>query len=149
MKKSAGILPFRKKDEIEVFLAHMGGPFWRKKKRSWSIVKGEVREGEDLLKAAKREFFEETSKKIDGEFIYLGSAKSSNKILYVWAVESDIDTDIKSNTFEMEWPLGSGEIRSFPEVDRAKWFKLKEAKEVIVSYQEVFLDRLLEKISSF
>ncbi len=149
MKKSAGILPFRKKDEIEVFLAHMGGPFWRRKKRSWSIVKGEVREGEDLLKAAKREFFEETSKKIDGEFIYLGSAKSSNKILYVWAVESDIDTDIKSNTFEMEWPLRSGEIRSFPEVDRAKWFKLKEAKEVIVSYQEVFLDRLLEKISSF
>ncbi len=142
MKRSAGILPYRFKDgELQVFLGHFGGPFWKKKPRSWGIVKGEVQEGESDLEAAKREFFEETGKRIDGEFIDLGEAKTSTKIVHVYAVEADLDTDIRSNEVVMEY---KGELLRFPEIDEARWFDIKEAKNRIVKSQEIFLERLEE-----
>ncbi len=145
MKISAGILPFKiENGSLKVFLGHMGGPFWKSKKRSWSILKGEVKEEEELLDAAKREFFEESGKEIDGEFIPLGSVEKNGKRVYVWAVYKDLNTDISSNSFEIEWPKGSGEIKKFPEIDKAKWFDLKEAREVLVSYLLPFLDRVEE-----
>ncbi len=148
MKQSAGILPFRiKNGELEVFLAHFGGPFWKKKKRSWGIVKGELEQGEEPLEAAKREFYEETGKKIVGEFIDLGEVKSSGKINRVFAVQTDLDTKIRSNTFMLEWPPKSGKMARFPEIDRAMWFALDDAKEVIVASQIPFLERLAKLYS--
>lgn len=148
MKISAGILPFKcYKGDLKVFLIHMGGPFWKNRDDgAWSIVKGEVKEGENILDAAKREFFEETGKKIDGDFIDLGEIKASNKIIHIFAINKDLDTDIKSNCFELEWPLKSGKIQKFPEADRAKWFDINEANRKIVKSQKVFLERLREKI---
>ena len=146
MRVSAGILPYRFKDGIlQVFLGHFGGPFWKNKKRSWGIFKGEVKEGESLLEAAKREFFEETGKKIDGAFIDLGEFKTSNKLLHIFAICKDLDTDIHSNMVEMEY---KGRKLRFPEVDEAKWFSIKEAKEVIVASQLPFLKRLEQKVTS-
>ena len=144
MKVSAGILPFKIEDKkLKVFLVHMGGPFWQKKdKGAWSIPKGEVKDNEELLEAAKREFFEETGKKIDGNFLDLKEAKSSNKKIHIFAIEKDLDTNIKSNFFEIEWPPGSKKIKKFPEVDRAEWFDIEDAYEKITKNQRIFLDRL-------
>ncbi|WP_281951648.1 NUDIX domain-containing protein [Nitrosophilus kaiyonis] len=149
MKISAGILPFKKENnKLKVFLVHMGGPFWAKRDSgAWSIPKGEIKEDESLLEAAKREFFEETGKKIDGDFIDLKDAKTSNKIIHIFAINKDIDTDIKSNFFEIEWPPNSGKIKKFPEVDKAKWFDIDKAYEKIVKSQRVFLDRLKKIIA--
>ena len=145
MKTSAGILPFKKEgEEIKVFLVHMGGPFWRNKERSWSIVKGETEEGEDLLSAAMREFKEETGESVGGKLLPLGSTRTSGKVIHAWAVESDPSTDIVSNTFEMEWPPKSGKKVEFPEVDRAAWFDLQTAREKIVKSQIPLLERLGE-----
>ncbi len=152
MKISGGILPFKVENgEIKVFLGHMGGPFWKNKKRSWSIFKGEVEKGEDLLDAAKREFKEETSKEIEGEFIPLGSVERSGKRVYVWAVNRDLDTNISSNLIKIKWPPKSNKTVEFPEMDMAKWFNLKEAKEILSLYLLPFLDRLerLVKEGSF
>ncbi len=147
MRVSAGILPYRFKDGVlQVFLGHFGGPFWKKKKRSWGIFKGEVVENETLLEAAKREFFEETGKKIDGEFIDLGEVKTSNKLLHIFAIYKDLDTDIHSNMVNIEY---RGRTLRFPEVDRAKWFNIQEAKEVIVASQLPFLERLERKVVSY
>ena len=152
MKRSAGILPFRfKEGKLQVFLAHFGGPYWRAKKRSWGIVKGEVAEGEELLEAAKREFFEETGKRVEGEFYDLGEVKAGNKINHIFAVKADLDTNIRSNTFTIEWPPKSGRFEEFPEIDKAAWFDMEEAQEVIVKSQLPFLERLralLEERSS-
>lgn len=147
MKISAGILPFKIYDNhIKVFLVHMGGPFWKNKDLgAWSIPKGELKSGENLLEAAIREFFEETGKKIDGDFIDLGETKTSNKIIHIFAIKKDLDTNIKSNLFELEWPPKSGRIEKFPEVDKAEWFDIDEAYEKIVKSQRVFLDRLKNK----
>lgn len=148
MKTSAGILPFKRENErTKVFLVHMGGPFWRNRERSWSIVKGETEEGEDLLMAAKREFKEETGESITGEMLPLGSVRTSNKIIHAWAVESNPSTDIVSNTFEMEWPPKSGKKVKFPEVDSAAWFDLQTAREKIVKSQIPLLERLEELLS--
>ena len=144
MKKSAGILPFRRKEgRIELYLAHMGGPFWRRKRRAWSIVKGEIKEGEEPLQAALREFSEETGQKIEGRFIDLGEVKTSNKIIRAWAVEAEPSTQVHSNSFTIEWPPKSGKTATFPEIDRAAWFSPEEAKEVIVESQTPFIDRLM------
>ncbi len=145
MKISAGILPFRRTSSgVEVYLVHMGGPYWRKKPRSWSVVKGEAKEDEALLAAAKREFHEETGQAIGGEFLPLGEVRTSNKRIVVWAVEAEPSTDIVSNTFTIEWPPKSGKMQAFPEVDRAAWFGLEEAKEKIVASQVPLLERLEE-----
>jgi predicted NUDIX family NTP pyrophosphohydrolase len=149
MKKSAGILMYRIKDkEIEVFLVHPGGPYWKNKEEgTWSIPKGEYNEDEDPLAAAKREFEEEVGKPVNGNFIALEPVKqNAMKLVTAWAVEGDIDADnIKSNTFPMEWPPKSGKMIETPEVDKAGWFTLEEAKKKLLPGQ-VGLINQLEKL---
>ena len=144
-KRSAGILLFRP-DPLEVLLVHPGGPFWAKKDLgAWSIPKGEHDDGEDGLDAALREFREETGAELEaGELTDLGSIKQrGGKVVQAWAAEGDLDADsVRSNTFTMEWPPRSGTMREFPEVDRAAWFSLEEARERINPAQAEFLDRL-------
>jgi predicted NUDIX family NTP pyrophosphohydrolase len=145
-KMSAGILLFRRKLEVQVFLVHPGGPFWSKKDEGvWSIPKGEIEEGEELLKVALREFSEETGQKISGDFIPLEQVKQrSGKIVFAWAVEGDADeNNINSNTFEIEWPPKSGKMASFPEVDKAAWFSIDVARKKINPGQATLLDQLL------
>src|SRR6185437_12662230 len=130
-KKSAGLLLYRIKNNlVEILLVHPGGPFWQKKDiGSWSIPKGEVEEGEELLKAAFRETEEETGLKLEeNEPLPLNPVKQkSGKIIYAFAVKADVKIDnIKSNLFEMEWPPRSGKKQSFPEVDKAQWLPIEE-----------------------
>ena len=138
-KRSAGILIYRRgATGIEVFLVHPGGPYWAKKDvGAWSVPKGECEPGEDGLAAARRELAEETGLAPDGEFRRLGSFhQSSAKTVEVWAVEGDADpTRLQANSFTMEWPPRSGQIKAFPEVDRAGWFTLAEAARMIVKGQ--------------
>ncbi len=149
-KTSAGILPFRRKAEVEVFLVHPGGPFWaRKDTGAWSLPKGEFATPEDLLTAAKREFKEETSFVASGQFIELEPVKQpSGKIIFAWALEYDCDaTKIKSNTFSMIWPPGLGREQEFPEVDRALWLTLTEAEIKLSAGQLPFLKQLKDTLS--
>jgi len=145
-KISAGILMFRKRDgQLQVFLVHPGGPLWTKKDiGAWSIPKGEIDPGEDPLSAAQREFEEETGVKISGRFIPLSSVKlKSGKVVQAWAVEGECDPEtIKSNTFSMEWPPRSGRKQEFPEIDRAAWFGIGEAKEKINKGQVPLIEEL-------
>lgn len=147
---SAGILLFRyKNSKLEVMLVHPGGPFWVKKDNgSWSIPKGLFEEGETPLEVAKREFKEETGFDIDGEFIELGELKQpSGKIVQAWAFEKDLDvTEIESNTFELEWPMNSGNIRKYPEIDRGQWFGISQARRKILKGQVGFIDVLVKKL---
>jgi predicted NUDIX family NTP pyrophosphohydrolase len=146
-KKSAGLLMYRRRHGVlEVFLVHPGGPFWQKKDvGSWSIPKGEYTTEEDPLEVAKREFWEETGFRASGEFVPLTSRKQpSGKIITAWAFEGDCDAStIKSNTFSMEWPPRSGKREEFPEVDRAGWFSIPDAKEKIIKGQSGFVDELV------
>jgi len=148
-KQSAGLLLFRRKPAgMEVFLVHPGGPFWAKKDQgAWSIPKGEFAEGEDALAAARREFEEEIGQAIEGRFIALTPRRQrSGKVVHAWAVEADLDADaIRSNTFEIEWPPRSGRKQAFPEVDRAAWFDLDEARARILQGQAPMLDELATK----
>ena len=150
MTTSAGILLYRFKNKlIEVFLVHPGGPFWAKKDLgAWSIPKGEFTDDEDPLDAAKREFEEETGMQISGNFIALTPVRQkSGKIVYAWAMQKEIDPiEITSNTFEMEWPPRSGQFKKFPEVDRAGWFNIGEAKQKINSAQAGLIDELVLKL---
>jgi predicted NUDIX family NTP pyrophosphohydrolase len=145
-KQSAGLLLYRQKGEgIEVLLGHPGGPFWRRKDlASWSVPKGLIAAGEDPHAAAKREFTEETGHSPLGQPVPLGEAKQpGGKTVQVWAVEDDWDPeDLSSNMFEMEWPPRSGRRQKFPELDRAGWFDLTEARQKILKGQAVFLERL-------
>jgi predicted NUDIX family NTP pyrophosphohydrolase len=144
-RKSAGILLFRFANGIpEVLLVHPGGPFWiNKDVGAWSIPKGGMEEGEFALDAAKRELEEETGIKTDGEFIELSSVKQGNKIIYAWAFRSDTDVEFRtSNSFELEWPPRSGNLKSFPEIDKAEWFKLEDAKIKINKGQIPLIDEL-------
>ena len=144
-KRSAGILLHRN-GASEVLLVHPGGPFWAKKDLgAWSIPKGEHDDGEDGLDTALREFREETGTELEaGELTDLGSIKQrGGKVVQAWAAEGDLDAGtVRSNTFTMEWPPRSGTMREFPEVDRAAWFSLEEARERINPAQAEFLDRL-------
>jgi predicted NUDIX family NTP pyrophosphohydrolase len=144
--QSAGILLFRRTGETtEVLLGHPGGPFWMKKDLgAWTIPKGLIADGEAPLTAAKREFAEETGHMPRGEFISLGDAKQpGGKIVHVWAVEEDWNPErLESNLFEMEWPPRSGKWQRFPELDRAGWFQIAEARHRILKGQVVFLERL-------
>ena len=146
MKKSAGILVYRLRSKVlEVFLVHPGGPFWKNKDDgAWSIPKGEFMDDEDPLEAAKREFEEETGIKISGKFIELNPIKQkSGKTVYAWAVEGNIDpSKIKSNEFEMEWPPKSGKMKTFPEIDKASWFNLNEARKKIIEAQSSLIREL-------
>ena len=144
-KTSAGLLVYRRREQLEVFLVHPGGPFWAKKDLgAWSLPKGEFVEGEDPLEAAKREFQEETGFSISGEFRVLNPlTQPSKKVIYAWAIEADCDPDrIKSNSFSMEWPPKSGQMQQFPEVDRAAWFSVSEARKRILAGQVAFIDQL-------
>lgn len=148
---SAGLLLYRVNEGVvEVLLAHPGGPFWAKKDDgAWSIPKGEYVTGEDPWVAAQREFVEEIGLPVPpGPRIDLGALKqSSGKIVTAFAVHGDLDiADAQSNTFELEWPKGSGRVRTFPEVDRVGWFSVAEAKTKLLRGHVPFLDRLLQQI---
>lgn len=146
-KKSAGILLYRLKNKKpEVLLVHPGGPFWKNKDEgSWTIPKGEVNEEEELLAAAIREFHEETGTLLQGDFIALTPVKQkSGKQVYAWALPGDLDeSTIQSNFFEIEWPPKSGKRQSFPEIDRAGWFSMDEAKKKINDSQAAFITELV------
>ena len=152
-KRSAGLLLYRKRGEgIEVLLVHPGGPFWADRDAgSWSVPKGEVEIGEEALAVARREFEEETGHSPPaGDPIDLGEIRqASGKVVHAWAVEGDLDpARVTSNTFMMEWPPRSGRQQEFPEVDRAQWFGLDEARERINPAQAAFLDRLSGRFGS-
>jgi len=144
-RESAGILLYRESG-AEVLLVHPGGPFWQRKDAgAWSIPKGEVEEGEAPRTAALREFAEETGTMLpDGALEPLGSVKlKSGKLVHAFAVAGDLDPEaIVSSTFELEWPPRSGRVQEFPEVDRAGWFGLDEAREKLNPAQAAFVDRL-------
>ena len=147
MKQSAGILLFRNPSvNLEFLLVHPGGPFFAKKNEGWwTIPKGEPLPNELLLNTAVREFKEEIGHEISGNFIELNSImQKGGKQVYCWAVESDLDiTTIISNPFKIEWPPRSGKMKEFPEIDKAGWFTLPEAKKLINERQISFLDELV------
>jgi predicted NUDIX family NTP pyrophosphohydrolase len=147
---SAGLLPFRRRQELEVLLAHPGGPFWAKKDdAAWTIPKGLAEAGADLLATAQREFAEETNLAAVGAFIPLVPVKQkSGKLVHAWAFEADLDlTVFASNVFEMEWPPRSGRRQSFPEIDRIAYFAMPSAMAKIIQYQQPFLLELQAKIA--
>jgi predicted NUDIX family NTP pyrophosphohydrolase len=148
-KLSAGLLLYRIGDAVEVLLAHPGGPFWaRKDEGAWSIPKGEYVEGEDPWTVAQREFLEELGKTPpDGPRIDLAPVKQpGGKIVTAFAVRGDLDLDgTFSNTFTLEWPKGSGNVREFPEVDRVGWFPVAQARS---KGQLPLLDRLLDVLEA-
>lgn len=150
-KTSAGILVYRKKPNLQVLIAHPGGPYWQNKDQdAWSIPKGEIKEDEDPLGAAKREFSEEIGFVPEGNYLDLGTVKQTGgKIVYAWAVEYQIPDDFifEPDFFEMEWPPDSGKKKEFPEIDRIEYFGPFEAKKKINPAQEAFISRLLQKIS--
>jgi predicted NUDIX family NTP pyrophosphohydrolase len=149
-KKSAGILLYRIKNKIlEVLLVHPGGPFWIKKDAgAWTIPKGELNQDEEPFDAAIREMREETGIILKGNFIELTPIKQKGgKLVYAWAKEQDVDlSEIKSNEFEIEWPPKSGKKRTFPEIDKADWFDIKNAKEKINSGQLLLIEELIKKL---
>ena len=142
---------YRRRDgAVEVLLAHPGGPLYTKKDLGvWSIPKGEYDGSEDALEAARREFAEELGSPADGDATPLGEVKQkSGKVVAAWGVQGDLDpADVRSNTFEMEWPPRSGRRQSFPEIDRAEWFTPEVAREKLNPAQCAFLDRLLEQLN--
>jgi len=143
---SAGLLLYRiRGGELEVFLVHPGGPFWAKKDAgAWSLPKGVAEPGEDLLAAARREFEEETGFRPSGDASPLTPRTlRSGKVVSAWAVQGDCDpATLRSNEFTLEWPPRSGRMQRFPEVDRAAWFGVPEARERINPGQRGFIDEL-------
>ena len=151
-RRSAGLLLYRTGDRgTEVLLGHMGGPFWaRRDAGAWSIPKGEYDDGEEPLGVALREFAEELGQPAPaGEFTVLGDVRQAGgKQVRVWAAAGDLDpATAVSNTFTLEWPRGSGVLREYPEVDRAAWFAVEEARTRLVKGQVAFLDRLLDALA--
>ena len=148
-RRSAGLLMYRRSGGIlEVLLVHPGGPFWMKKDAgAWSIPKGEYETGEEALAAAAREFQEETGLVARGPYTPLTPIRQQGgKVVEAWAFEGDCDADsLKSTTFSLEWPRGSGRRQEFPEVDRAGWFGLDEARRKILPAQAALLDELASK----
>jgi predicted NUDIX family NTP pyrophosphohydrolase len=145
-KISAGLLMYRLREgEMEFLLAHPGGPFWKDRDAgAWTIPKGEIHGGEELLAAAKREFEEEIGLKPEGNFIELMPiTQKGGKVVHAWAFEGDLDPAcIQSNTFQMEWPPRSGKFTTCPEVDRACFFRMTDAKRKINPAQVAFLEQL-------
>ncbi|ASN53752.1 NUDIX domain-containing protein [Sinomonas sp. R1AF57] len=148
---SAGILLYRRGDEgLEVWIAHMGGPFWaRKDEHAWSIPKGLYDEGDDPFSAAQREFAEEMgTPPPDADYVPLGEFRQpSGKRLTAFAAEADFAPEqITSNTFPLEWPRGSGRVIDVPEIDRAEWFPEDVARTKLVKGQIPILDALLSRL---
>jgi predicted NUDIX family NTP pyrophosphohydrolase len=142
---SAGILAFRRRPELEVLLAHPGGPFWAKKDAgAWTIPKGLVETGDELIAAAQREFTEETNLVVNGEMVELTPvAQKSGKLVHAFALEMDFDlSHFASNTFAMEWPPKSGRRQNFAEIDRIAYFALPMAHLKIIAYQLPLLAEL-------
>jgi predicted NUDIX family NTP pyrophosphohydrolase len=142
---SAGLLVFRRRNGLEVLLAHPGGPFWAKKDDgAWTIPKGLVEPGDDLLATARREFAEETNLAAGGDFIALHPVKQkSGKEVHAFVIEADLHlTGFASNTFEIEWPPRSGRRQHFPEIDRVAYFALPIAMVKILAYQRPLLDEV-------
>lgn len=148
---SAGLLLFRHDaGQLEVFLVHPGGPFWRNKDLgAWSIPKGECAPGEDPLLAARRELREETGFDVDGPFTALRPVRQAGgKVVQAWAAQADLDPSrLVSNIFSTEWPPRSGRQQEFPEVDRGAWFSLDDARARILSGQTPLLDELVTLVS--
>ena len=148
-KRSAGILLYCRRPQLEVFLVHPGGPFHAAKDHgAWTVPKGEHEPDEEPLTAARREFQEETGFPLHGQFIELGTIKQlSGKIVSAWAVEGDCDPEkLVSNTCFIEWPPRSGKQMEIPEVDRGAWFSIDEARKRMMPAQTPFLDTLLEHL---
>ena len=145
-KQSAGLLLWRERDgHVEVLLVHPGGPFWAKKDLgAWTIPKGEIGPTEDPLAAARREFEEETGARTEGEAVALTPRRQAGgKLVHAWMVRGDLDAAaVKSSTFTLEWPPRSGRRQEFPEVDRAAWFSVDEARRRILKSQAPFLDEV-------
>ena len=144
-KQSAGLVIYKQTDErLFVFLVHPGGPFWAKRDLgAWSIPKGEFDEGEGGLTAARREFTEETGQTVNGDFRELTPCRQKGgKTVHAWAIEADASEAVVSNMFEMEWPPKSGRKQLFPEIDRAAWFEIGEARTRINPGQLPLLDEL-------
>jgi predicted NUDIX family NTP pyrophosphohydrolase len=151
LRKSAGLLVYRRNAQLlEFFLVHPGGPFWKGKDTgAWSIPKGEFTDEEEPLAAAQREFEEETGQKVTGKFLPLSPVKQkAGKMVYAWAVEAEVDADnIVSNSFRIEYPYKSGKWITVPEVDKAEWFSLEEAREKINPAQAAFLEELWQQVA--
>jgi predicted NUDIX family NTP pyrophosphohydrolase len=146
---SAGVLAFHCRPELEVLLAHPGGPFWAKKDAgAWTIPKGVAEPGDELIAAARREFTEETSLVAQGDMIELAPVvQRSGKLVHAFALEADFDiSQFVSNTFALEWPPKSGRQQSFPEIDRIAYFTLPMAKQKIIAYQLPLLAELERRI---
>ncbi|MBV9618029.1 MAG: NUDIX domain-containing protein [Verrucomicrobia bacterium] len=141
-----------KTDTVEFLLVHPGGPFWKNKDdAAWTIPKGEAQPEEDLLTRARIEFEEELGFKPGGDFIPLGSIKQKGgKTVHAWAFEGDLprDFELKSNTFQIEWPQRSGRFAEFPEVDRAEFFPDEVARNKINPAQVAFVDRVRDAITA-
>ncbi len=151
MMKSAGVLFYRFENALlQVLLVHPGGPFWKNKDSgSWSIPKGEFKEKEIPLDAAKREFEEETGVVPEGNFMKLTPVKQKGgKIIMAWALKGNMNSEnVRSNTFKMEWPPHSGQLMEFPEVDKANWFSVNEAKIKINPGQIKFIEELVSLLT--
>jgi predicted NUDIX family NTP pyrophosphohydrolase len=150
-KRSAGILLFRRRDGLaEVLLVHPGGPYWAKRDvGAWSIPKGEYEDDEDARACALRELEEELgADAVKGELVELGEIRQrGGKVVTAWAAEGEFDpAALRSNTFAIEWPPRSGTIREFPEIDRAEWFTIAEARERMLPAQVPLLERLGERV---
>ena len=150
-RQSAGLLLYRRSQgRLEVFLVHPGGPFWKTKDQgAWSIPKGEAAEADDLFETAVRELREETGFDATGPAVALPPVKQAGgKTVHAWAMEAELDADaIVSNTFTLEWPPRSGRMQEFPEVDRAAWFDVTEARRRINAGQVPLLDALEERLA--
>ena len=152
-KVSDGLLMFRTKNGmVEVLLAHPGGPYFQKKDDGcWTVPKGEIVEGEDLLTRARIEFEEELGITPQGEWIELGWVKQKGgKTVHAWAFEGNLREGFTpvSNTFEIEWPPHSGRTERFPEIDRVGFFSIEDARRKMKAAQTVFLDRLTAALKS-
>jgi predicted NUDIX family NTP pyrophosphohydrolase len=148
---SAGILAFRRRPELEVLLAHPGGPFWAKKDAgAWTIPKGLLEPGDDLVAAARREFTEETSLVAAGDLIELTPVmQKSGKLVHAFALEADLDiSQFASNSFALEWPPKSGRRQNFAEIDRVAYFALPTAKLKIIPYQLPLLSDLEKRVGA-
>ena len=151
-RTSAGLLLYRRGGSgVEVLIGHMGGPFWaRKDDAAWSVPKGEYDPGEEPFDVALREFEEELGSPVPAEeFLPLGEVtQAGGKVLTAWAAEGDLDADAaRSNTFPLEWPPRSGRMQEFPEIDRAAWLPVDEARTKLVRGQVPLLDRLLNALA--